>query len=130
MKKLVVVAAIVQAGQLLIAQRLPGGAFGGLWELPGGKVEPGETPTVAIVREIQEELGIRVGVEELLVQLEHPYPTWTVILAVYRVRVLEGTPQPLASQQIRWIDPVHWRDYPFPPATEVVLDRISPLLGA
>jgi A/G-specific adenine glycosylase len=122
--KQVVVALLWRNGKILIDQRPEQVAFGGFWELPGGKVEPGETPEQALARELQEELGLTVTVEALLTSLDHHYPKFSLTFLAYRCTAPVGDPQPLASQQVRWVSPSVLKNYPFPEATVQLLAQI------
>ena len=93
------------AGRVLIDQRLNEGLLGGLWEFPGGKQEPGEAIGSTIARELSEELAITVEVGEELITLEHAYSHKRLRFVVHLCRWLSGEPQPLASQQVRWVAP-------------------------
>ncbi len=114
--KQIVVGVIVQDDKILIDQRLDSGVMANLWELPGGKMELGETPQVALLREIKEELGINIEVKELLVVIEHSYPQFTLIIEAYHCRYLTGILQPLASQRVHWVEPKELVNYAFPEA--------------
>ncbi|WP_218081267.1 8-oxo-dGTP diphosphatase MutT [Anthocerotibacter panamensis] len=127
--KSVVVGLIVRDRKVLIDRRLDQGFLGGMWELPGGKVEPGETPEAAVAREIAEELNIQVAVGELLTVVEHPYPQFTLTLRCYRCDYRAGTPETRASQEIRWVCPKELTDFPFPPATVELFARIGNFLA-
>jgi 8-oxo-dGTP diphosphatase len=101
---LVVAALIARAGEVLVARRKEEGERAGLWEFPGGKVEPGEGERAALARELREELGVRVQVGELYSRLEHIYPDLQVELALYRARLHDDEePRPLTAQELRWV---------------------------
>ena len=106
MKRLRVVAALlVRPGPLFLAQRRPmGAARGGLWEFPGGKVEPGESEPAALAREIREELGCEIEVHERLATTSHAYPDLELELALYRCTLREGEPAAREGQLLRWGD--------------------------
>jgi 8-oxo-dGTP diphosphatase len=110
-----VVAAIIQrAGRILIGQRKDLGHHPLKWEFPGGKVEPGETPDAALVRELQEELGIHARIDRELMRYEYQYPGRSRILLIfYRVVDFDGDPQNLDFDQIRWELPEMLRNYDF-----------------
>ena len=116
--------------RVLIDQRLQEGLLGGLWEFPGGKQEPGEPIEATIVRELREELAIEVEVGEPLISLEHAYSHKKLRFVVHLCRWIAGEPQPLASQQVRWVEPAQLADYPFPAANAriiaALLDRLAP----
>ncbi|OZC80846.1 DNA mismatch repair protein MutT [Rhodococcus sp. 06-418-1B] len=101
-RRLVVAGAIVSDGLLLLAQRSRPAELAGLWELPGGKVEPGETPEAALARELREELGVETAVGHALtgdVGLAEGR-----VLRAYRVELISGTPVPLDHSALRWVD--------------------------
>ena len=118
------------AGQVLIDQRLNEGLLGGMWEFPGGKQESGEAIEATIRRELGEELAIEVAVGEELISLEHAYSHKRLRFVVHLCRWLSGEPQPLASQQVRWVDPQELGAYPFPAANAKIiaalLERLQP----
>ena len=109
------------AGEILIDQRLNEGLLGGLWEFPGGKQEPGEPIRDTISRELREELAIEVSVEEELIQVDHAYSHKKLRFEVHLCRWVSGDPQPLASQQVRWVKPSELSDYPFPAANARII---------
>ena len=110
-----------EAGEVLIDQRLNEGLLGGLWEFPGGKQEPGELIAETISRELREELAIEVSVEQELIKLDHAYSHKKLRFQVHLCRWLSGDPQPLASQQVRWVKPSELADYPFPAANTRII---------
>ena len=109
------------AGEVLIDQRLNEGLLGGLWEFPGGKQEPGEAITATIARELMEELAITVEVGEELITLEHAYSHKKLRFVVHLCRWSSGEPQPLACQQVRWVQPQQLGDFPFPAANARII---------
>ena len=118
------------AGQVLIDQRLNEGLLGGLWEFPGGKQEPGEPIATTIARELQEELAIEAEVGEELITLEHAYSHKRLRFVVHLCRWLNGEPQPLASQQVRWVDPAQLGEFPFPAANARIIAALQERLQA
>jgi 8-oxo-dGTP diphosphatase len=110
-----VVAAIIQRhGRILIGQRKDLGHHPLKWEFPGGKVEPGETPDAALIRELQEELGIHARIDRELMRYEYQYPGRSRILLIfYRVLDFDGEPRSLDFDQIRWEQPELLRNYDF-----------------
>lgn len=111
-----------QQGQILIDRRLEKGLLGGLWEFPGGKIEPNETVEDCIQREIREELGIEIAVGEHLVTLDHAYTHFKVTLNVYECQHLSGEPQPLESQEVRWVTLAEIDEFPFPKANSKIIE--------
>lgn len=113
-----VVAAVIRRddGRVLLVRRPPGGAHGGLWEFPGGKVEGGETPERALVREIQEELGVSVTVGSHLITVEHAYPHLAIRLMAYDCILQAREPTPLHGQELRWEVPERLTEWPMPDA--------------
>lgn len=105
---LVAAAALIDAdGRVLIAQRPEGKSLAGLWEFPGGKVEPGEAPTAALARELTEELGIEVLVGRIWDVLFHAYPAFDLVMLVYACRLAPGSPAPRAVEvaDLVWMEP-------------------------
>ena len=129
---LVVAVALVDADhRVLIAQRPADKALGGLWEFPGGKVEVGERPEQALIRELDEELGITVQ-EPCLAPLtfaSHSYPDMHLLMPLYICRRWSGTPQSREGQALRWVRPRALRDVPMPPADEPLIPALIDLLG-
>lgn len=117
------------AGRVLIDQRLNEGLLGGLWEFPGGKQEPGEVIAATIRRELREELAIEVSVGEELITLEHAYSHKRLRFVVHLCRWRSGEPQPLASQQVCWVEPDRLGDYPFPAANARIIAALREGLG-
>lgn len=101
----VVGAVIVRNGEVLCAKRGPSGSLAGLWEFPGGKVEPGETARKALEREIAEELGCRVDVGAELTTTRHEYDFGVVTLTTFWCQLTEGTPQLTEHAEVRWCAP-------------------------
>jgi 8-oxo-dGTP diphosphatase len=124
---LVVACALVDADKrVLIAQRPEGGSMPDLWEFPGGKIEPGETPEQALVRELMEELGIAVDATVLmpLSFASHAYGNFHLLMPVFLCRKWNGVPQPHAHAALEWVRPAALKDYPMPAAD---LDLIAQL---
>lgn len=126
-----VVAAVVvnDAAQVLVAQRPLDRHQGGLWEFPGGKVEPGEEPRAALVRELHEELGIIVQGARPLIGIRHSYPDKSVLLDVWRVTSFTGEPHGREGQPIAWLAPqeLPYRDYPAANRSIVLAARLPPI---
>ena len=121
---------INSAGDVLIDQRLEEGLLGGMWEFPGGKQEPGESIEACIERELQEELAIAVTVGEPLISVDHAYSHKKLRFVVHLCDWVSGEPQPLASQQVRWVRPEELKDYPFPAANARIIEALLGKLTA
>ncbi|WP_374642890.1 (deoxy)nucleoside triphosphate pyrophosphohydrolase [Tabrizicola sp.] len=116
---LVSAVALVDAdGRVLLAQRPEGKSLAGLWEFPGGKVEPGETPEVALIRELKEELDIDTWSSCLapLTFASHSYDDFHLLMPLFICRRWQGTVRPTEGQTLAWVRPNALRDYPMPPA--------------
>jgi len=128
---LVVACALVDADRrVLIAQRPEGKSMAGLWEFPGGKVEAGETPEAALIRELGEELGIETK-EACLAPLSfasHAYESIHLLMPLYVCRKWQGTPQAREHIALKWVRPQALRDYPMPPADEPLIAALCDLL--
>ncbi len=107
--------------EILIDKRRQEGLLGGLWEFPGGKIEPGETVEECIKREIQEELGIEIEVGDRLMTINHTYSHFSVNLTVHHCRHISGSPQPLESDEIRWVKLAEIDQLPFPKANTQII---------
>jgi len=110
-----------EKGQILIDKRRQEGLLGGLWEFPGGKVEPGETVLECIQREIKEELGIEIAVGEQLITINHAYTHFRVTLTVHHCHHLSGQPQPIECDEVRWVTLDEIDKYPFPKANVQII---------
>ena len=116
---LVVACALVDSdGRILIAERPAGKALAGLWEFPGGKLEPGETHEATLIRELREELGIETKAACLapLTFASHSYDDFHLLMPLYVCRRYEGIAMPREGQRLKWVRPAQLRDYPMPPA--------------
>jgi 8-oxo-dGTP diphosphatase len=113
------------AGQILIDRRKVGGTMGGLWEFPGGKIEAGETVSECIVREIWEELAIEIVVGKHLISIEHTYPTFHLTLIVHHCQHISGSPQPIESEEIRWVNVSDLDNYQFPAANQAIINALQ-----
>lgn len=123
--RIAVVAAVIEAdGAFLVTRRPAGVHLEGMWEFPGGKIDPGETHAQALRREIREELGADVQVHGLLFQTTHQYPDRSVALYFYRC-TLAGEPSGVLGQQMRWVPARELRSLPFPPADEELIARLA-----
>ncbi len=112
------VALIDPDGRVLLAQRPEGKSLAGLWEFPGGKVEPGVTPEAALIRELKEELDIDTWSSCLapLTFASHSYPDFHLLMPLFACRRWQGTVRGTEGQQLAWVKPNRLRDYPMPPA--------------
>nr|WP_272491253.1 8-oxo-dGTP diphosphatase MutT [Roseovarius autotrophicus] len=112
------VALIDVEGRVLLAQRPEGKSMAGLWEFPGGKVEPGETPEAALIRELHEELGIDTWASCLapLTFASHSYDSFHLLMPLFACRKWEGVPQGREGQALKWVRARDLRAYPMPPA--------------
>ena len=129
---LVVAAALIDADdRVLIAQRPKGKALADLWEFPGGKIDAGERPEEALIRELREELGILVKPACLapLTFASHSYDAFHLLMPLYVCRRWEGFVQPLEGQALKWVRAKDLRDYPMPPADAPLIPHLEDLLG-
>ena len=128
---LVVACALIDGDKrVLLAQRPPGKSLAGLWEFPGGKVEPGERPEMTLIRELKEEIGITVS-EPCLAPLtfaSHAYETFHLLLPLYICRRWEGTVTAREGQKLAWVRANKLRDYPMPPADIPLIAHLQDLL--
>jgi len=132
MKLLLVVAvALIDAdGRVLISQRPEGKSLAGLWEFPGGKIETGERPEAALIRELKEELNIDVA-ESCLAPLtfaSHAYDDFHLMMPLYVCRRWKGVVVALEGQAIKWVRPRALREYPMPPADVPLIPHLEELL--
>ncbi|HEY5226324.1 MAG TPA: (deoxy)nucleoside triphosphate pyrophosphohydrolase [Methylovirgula sp.] len=129
---LVTAAALIDAdGRVLLAQRPAGKTLAGLWEFPGGKLDPGERPEAALIRELEEELGIKVE-EPCLAPLtfaSHAYSDFHLLMPLYVCRRWQGFVTPREGQALKWVWPADLRNYPMPPADAPLIPALIDLLG-
>jgi mutator protein MutT len=122
---IVVVAAVIEEnGRFLVTRRQPGVHLAGLWEFPGGKIDPDETHEQALRREIREELDADVTVHDLVFDVEHAYPERTVALFFYQC-TLKSEPRPLLGQEMRWVPREQLASLGFPPADEQLIRKLA-----
>ena len=132
--KILLVAAVALVDsddRVLIAQRPPGKALAGLWEFPGGKIDPGERPEACLIRELAEELGIAVK-EDCLAPLtfaSYAYEEFHLLMPLWICRRWEGMVQPLEGQALKWVRPRDLRAYPMPPADAPLIPALIDVLG-
>ena len=125
----VVAGALVRGREVLLAQRPAGAHLGGLWEFPGGKVEPGESARAALSRELVEEIGVDVRSAERLYEHTHTYPEKSVRLDIWCVTEWLGEPQSVEGQPLAWVDVSELPDWPLPeadaPAVQRLMERLE-----
>ncbi|HZD24666.1 MAG TPA: (deoxy)nucleoside triphosphate pyrophosphohydrolase [Alphaproteobacteria bacterium] len=132
-KALVLVAAVALIdadGRVLLQQRPEGKAMAGLWEFPGGKVEPGETPEASLIRELREELAIDVSAACLapFSFASHAYEDFHLLMPLYVCRRWQGIVRPQEGQVLKWVRPARMEDYPMPPADVPLVALLRDLL--
>src|SRR5438132_8092956 len=130
---IVLVAAVALIGpdwRVLLAQRPAGKHLAGLWELPGGKVQPGETPETALIRELEEELGIDVVASCLapFTFASHSYPEFHLLMPLYVCRKWSGIVSAREGQRLAWVRPARLTEYPMPPADKPLVAMLRDLL--
>jgi A/G-specific adenine glycosylase len=121
----IVAGLIERRGRYLIGRRPAGGLLGGLWELPGGKVEAGETRAAALQREIREEVGLAIAVGSHVASVYHAYSHMTIDLHVYRCTVSAGRCRPHVHTELKWITPAQFSRYAFPAANRKVFASVK-----
>jgi mutator protein MutT len=126
----VTAAVLKEKDRVLIARRRAGGLRGGLWEFPGGKIEPGETAPEALRRELREELGIEAMIGDFFLETEHTYPDLIVRLLVYWASIESGTPAALDHEELRWVTPAELPQFPIVAGDGVIVAEIGRRLGA
>ena len=110
-----------QEGEILIDRRLKKGLMGGLWEFPGGKIEPNETVVECIKREILEELGIEIEVGDRLMTIDHTYQEFSLTLIVHNCHYLSGEPQTIECEEVRWVTREELDLFTFPDANTQII---------
>lgn len=116
---------VVREGRILIGKRPAGKHLEGLWEFPGGAVEPGETPEEAVVRELREETGLEVRVSGRLDPIDWDYGHKKVHLDVFICDWVSGEPRPIGCEDVKWVLPAELRAHPFPPANAALLATLA-----
>lgn len=118
MRSLVVVAAVIRdrEGRVLLTRRPEGSHMAGLWEFPGGKVDPDESPAAALERELDEELGLRTRTGDPVTFAVHEEDGLRILLLFFASRIVSGRPTPREGQRVAWVSPAELERYPTPPA--------------
>lgn len=126
----VAVALVDRDGRVLLAERPEGKNLAGMWEFPGGKVAPGETPEAALIRELKEELGIDAEASCLapFTFASHTYEEFHLLMPLYLCRVWQGNPQGLEGQRLTWVTPQEMLKYPMPPADKPLVAMLRDFL--
>ena len=119
------IALIERRGRVLICRRRDDDSFGGCWEFPGGKREPRESWEACVRRELREELGVLVHALQRHSHIRYRYSKGSIFFRVYRCAIARGTPRPLASTALRWVEPRRLSRYRFPPANRRLIARLS-----
>lgn len=122
---LVVAAIIRRNNKMLICQRMPAGSYASLWEFPGGKVEYGESPEDALIRELREELNILAEVDAIFDVASIIVEDRHIVLLFYLCTLIDGDPQPIECQATQWVPATELDQYQFPPADEKVLMKLK-----
>lgn len=123
-RTLVVAGLMAQAGGVLITQRRADQALPLQWEFPGGKVEPGEAPVAALVRELAEEIGVTVEVGRIWDVLFHAYPTFDLVMLVYVCRIVAGEPRAVEVADVQWVPCAELSAWDILPADRPLVDRL------
>jgi 8-oxo-dGTP diphosphatase len=124
-RKLVVAGLIIgEDGRVLITQRRADQSLPLQWEFPGGKVEPGEAPVAALVRELQEEIGVEVAVGRIWDVLFHAYPAFDLVMLVYACRIVGGEPRAVEVADLRWLPPGELPSWDILPADRPLVQRL------
>ncbi|MDY9921083.1 MAG: 8-oxo-dGTP diphosphatase MutT [Synergistota bacterium] len=114
-----------QDNEILICQRGPGGSCEFLWEFPGGKIEPGESPEECLVRECREELEIDIEVRDLFEQTTHSYPERDIEFMFFRASLKKGIPVPSVHKNIKWVSPDKLEEHEFCPADVFIVEKLA-----
>jgi 8-oxo-dGTP diphosphatase len=123
-RKLVVAGVIIRDGRVLITQRTATQSLALKWEFPGGKVEPGEAPVDALVRELREEIGVTVRVGRVWDVLFHAYPEFDLVMLVYPCAIVSGEPRPVEVADLVWVLPDELPNWEILPADRPLVDRL------
>ncbi len=120
-------ALVVRDGKYLVTQRRDDDSFGGFWEIPGGKKKTGETLEECVVRELMEELAVRVKAVRFFRTATYAYPQRVIRLHIYLCRLVEGEPRPIECQAVAWTDPKNLPSFHFPDADQSLVHELSRL---
>lgn len=124
MRKLVVAGLVTQGGRILITQRTQPPALAGKWEFPGGKLEDGESPEAALVRELREEIGVTVRVGRIWDVLFHRYPDFDLLMLVYACAITDGEPRAIEVGDLAWVLPEELPRWDVLPADRPLVERL------
>lgn len=124
-RTLVVAGLVTRGGRVLITQRTAAQALPLQWELPGGKVEPGEAPVAALVRELDEEIGITVAVGRIWDVLFHAYPAFDLVMLVYACQIVDGEPRAIEVADLAWVPPQELPRWDILPADRPLVERLA-----
>jgi 8-oxo-dGTP diphosphatase len=126
-REITVVAAVIrdEKGRVLLTQRPQDRHMGGLWEFPGGKIDDGEGPAEALLRELDEELGLAAEVGQPLTFAIHEEPGLRILLLFFNARILSGVPSAREGQAVEWASPSELHSYPTPPADAEIVRRLA-----
>ena len=128
MKHIEVVAAIIKSGNKIFTTQRGYGDFKDMWEFPGGKMEPGETPESALVREIKEELATDIAIDQFVCTIEHDYPTFHLTMHNYLCHVISGNLELLEHEAAQWLDIEHINNVYWLPADLKILESLKQIL--
>lgn len=112
-------------GRILIARRAPGQSNAGMWEFPGGKLEPAETPEAGLARELHEEFGVETAVGAFYAESIYRYAHGCIRLIAYDARITRGEPRPVVHDQLAWVSAAQMHDYTFSPADIPFVDKLQ-----
>jgi 8-oxo-dGTP diphosphatase len=124
-RKLVVAALVREEGRILMSRRRPDQAMPDLWEFPGGKVEPGEHPEAALVRELREEVGCGIEVTGIQDVVFHAYPEFDLYMLVYASRIVDGRPRAIEVAEIAWVEPARLPELDLLPADHPLARKLA-----
>ena len=126
-RKLVVAALVRDGGRILMSRRRPDQAMPNLWEFPGGKVEPGEHPEAALVRELREELGCEIAIDRIAEVVFHAYADFDLYMLVYACRITAGAPRAIEVAEVAWVDAIKLPELDLLPADYPLARKLATL---